>query len=670
MGNIINQLCNKSIIEYVPDLTLFGDGTYRCSCPIHHGDNATSFAVFPSGSFYCFACNAHGNNVIDYVMQRDNCSIDMAVATLCSDFGLEISADDKYHETKTLADKHYAWMRSMEKDRDKIIDYLRKRGLNDETIADYHLGYSAKLQAISIPMFDSFKRVAGFIYRYLNNTPKYKQSKNSDLLTKGEFLFGIPQAMKHLKDTKTLYLCEGAFDCMSGVQSGLCTVGYCGISVTERHVDLITKLIEPIKNSKVVLVPDNDGKASKFVIRAREFFRKRSPKTVVKVAQIQTEEKDFNEILANHKDITKCISIESLDLYCAKQIIAETDDREVQENDVLSFIKTVNNPLVKADIAEFLSDAWGRDISLVKELLSVQADTMDEKLNDIVSVEEAYAAFDKMDKGEHITTGFPNIDESITMIKTDVTMIAAYSFMGKTSTLCQMILNWCVKQKLRVVFFSLEMPRQRVMQTLVAQIVGIPKHKALEYIHAHRDVYQMICEKLSNHLYIVDRNDLSIDDIEDYIKVINTRIGPVDVAACDYFGYLRGTDTVEEQENTAKKMKAIAKRNNILFVMLSQLNKASQNKDNGRIPEPNASQIKGAGGQGASADTILLLWKADVDTSLSPIDREKNHNISYIKVGKARESKNGNTIFKMRYDPATSKVSEVVDENFLGADKK
>ena len=156
---------------------MFGDGTYRCSCPIHHGDNTTSFAVFPSGSFYCFACNAHGNNVIDYVMQRDNCSIDMAVATLCADLGLEISADDKYHETKTLADKHYAWMRSMEKDLDKVIGYLHKRGLSDETIASYHLGYSAKLQAISIPMFDCFKRVAGFIYRYLNNTPKYKQSK-------------------------------------------------------------------------------------------------------------------------------------------------------------------------------------------------------------------------------------------------------------------------------------------------------------------------------------------------------------------------------------------------------------------------------------------------------------------------------------------------------------
>lgn len=673
MSNIISQLNRRSLVEYVSDAVLQSDGTYRCVCPFHSGaTNPTSFAIFPStNTFYCFSCHEQGKGVISFVQHRDACTYMQAVKTLCDDFGLTIDSDDSFNAHMDIVQRNEVWARGMQRNLSSIYKYLKNRGFTDETIKLYGFGYSTKNHVLSIPMRDEFGRCVAFLYRHFDGNCKYKNSKNvPGLFVKGEFLYGINETIKNLRTTKSIMLCEGSLDAASATQQGLCCMAYCGISITRSHADKVTEILRPIKGGKVILVPDNDGKASKFVLRAREIFRKYHPQTVVKVAVIPDGNKDLNDMLVNGLDITKDCKYESLDYYCAKEIIKGESDKEVQEKLIVEYMKSVSNPVVRADIAEYLAKEWNRDVSLVRELLSVKEDTIDEKLKDFVTVEDAYTALDKMEEGKAITTGFMNIDDAITMIKTDVTMIAGYSFSGKTSTTCQMILNWCIKQKLKVLFFSLEMPRQRVMQVLVAQIMGIPRHKVLEFIHENRETYQTISDKLSDYLYIIDRNDLSIDDIESYLKIANTHIGQIDVVIVDYFGYLRHTDTVEEQESTAKKMKAIAKRNNILLVMLAQLNKASQNKDKGSIPEPNMNQIKGAGGQGASADTILLLWKADVDTSLSPIDREKNRNISYIKVGKARESKNGNTIFKMRYDPKTSKVSEVVDENFLGVDKE
>ena len=59
--NIIDVIRGKSLVEYIPDLKLQSDGTYRCACPIHGGDNPSTFVVFPDNKFYCFSRQASGD---------------------------------------------------------------------------------------------------------------------------------------------------------------------------------------------------------------------------------------------------------------------------------------------------------------------------------------------------------------------------------------------------------------------------------------------------------------------------------------------------------------------------------------------------------------------------------------------------------------------------------
>lgn len=61
------------------------------SCPFHKGDNTPSLRIYPA-SFYCFACNAHGD-VIDFVQRMEGCTFKEAFLSLGGDYGTGSNAD-------------------------------------------------------------------------------------------------------------------------------------------------------------------------------------------------------------------------------------------------------------------------------------------------------------------------------------------------------------------------------------------------------------------------------------------------------------------------------------------------------------------------------------------------------------------------------------------------
>lgn len=663
--SIIDTILSKSIIEYVPEATKFSDGSYRCACFLHGGDNPSALAFFPdTNKFYCFSCGAHGN-IINLVMERDGCTFNQAVHKLCEDFGLTISEDDDYKKHLSITERNGQWIEIMRGNLDKIKDYLYKRGLTDETIDAYKLGYSEKTKSLAIPMFDAWNRPVAFLYRYFEGKVKYKNSKNvKNLFEKGEFLFGQPQAQQHLKTTRTLMLAEGAFDCMSAVQQGNCCLAYCGISITRHHIDSIKDILAPITGSKVVLCPDNDGRASKFVTRARDLFKRYAPKVVVKVAIIPDPYKDFNDMLIAGVDIATTVKYEHIDKYCVRQVLMESDDREVQEQAVVSYMKSVDNPIVRADIAEFLAATWQRDVGIIRELLSIKEDTTEEKLADIYTVDRAYAQLEQKRSVDTFGLGYPNIDKTIQLERKNVVVLGAYSYTGKTDNLIEWILYWCVGLKKKVLFFTMEMPVEDIMKIIVAKIVRIERFKVRDYIAEHPETYQMICDKLRKYLFIVDRNGLTLDAMEDYVRLMMARDNAPEVVCVDYFQYLANVNTNEEQDREARKMKAFAKNLDVTLIMLSQLRKASQAREaDGKFHEPTQADLVGSGALGNSADYILLMWRPALNERLSPVDLEQQKYDTCVKITKAREVRNANLMYRLVYNPVTSRLTEKISDS-------
>ena len=162
--------------------------------------------------------------------------------------------------------------------------------------------------------------------------------------------------------------------------------------------------------------------------------------------------------------------------------------------------------------------------------------------------------------------------------------------------------------------------------------------------------------KLSEYLIVFDGNRYSIDDIERRIKLVNSRSllkGDVDVVIVDYFGYMSGTSTFEDASVSARKMKAIAKDNNVIMVMLSQLNRGSMASE-----EPTMQNLKSTGDLEASGDIVLLLWRPAKDPTLSLEEREKLLYVTRAKIDKARDGMFGPNVMEFTYNSDTSRLEE------------
>jgi DNA primase len=125
-----------------------------------------------------------------------------------------------------------------------------------------------------------------FLYRYFDKLPKYKNTKNNQLFTKNEYLYNIDKIQKLLKKNKRLWIMEGAFCAASCYQMGEAGLAYCGITFSKEHVEIIKNVTKHIEGVQIILVPDADGRAEKWVFRGRELFNKHYPTASIKVATI------------------------------------------------------------------------------------------------------------------------------------------------------------------------------------------------------------------------------------------------------------------------------------------------------------------------------------------------------------------------------------------------
>ena len=286
-------------------------------CPFH-ADTKPSFTVAPDkGIFHCFGCGV-GGNVFSFVMQYHRLSFPEAVAELARRYGIPItfrelgpeggkSAQKRQlmQEINTLAAGFYeATLKGPDGKAGR--DYLAKRGLTAEVIRDFHLGYAPgewdalrrhlqnrgiSLDAaqevgllvarptgghydrfrdrVMFPIMDRQGRVMAFGGRVVGEgEPKYLNSPESPLYSKGRHLFGTFQAQEALRQTGVALVVEGYLDMLAlrvhGIKGVVATMG---TALTKEQVRLLKSLA-----SKVVLVFDGDAAGARAMCRALPLF--------------------------------------------------------------------------------------------------------------------------------------------------------------------------------------------------------------------------------------------------------------------------------------------------------------------------------------------------------------------------------------------------------------
>lgn len=278
---------------------------FRALCPFHE-EKTPSFTVSPEkGIFHCFGCGV-GGNIFTFVMRIERLTFPEAVAFLAERCGLPLPSSFQKEKTSLgererllrlleAANRYYRACLKSDKGEETLQarEYLlRKRGLREETLATFSLGFCPSPGKGSIAfllkegfsgqeilragigvvtkrgeLLDRFRgritfalqdvqgRIIGFAGRILGEgEPKYVNSPESPLFTKGHHLYGLFAGKEAIAKSRSAILVEGYMDCLALFEHGIHNcVASMGTSLTREQAGLLKRYAD-----RVVLCYDAD----------------------------------------------------------------------------------------------------------------------------------------------------------------------------------------------------------------------------------------------------------------------------------------------------------------------------------------------------------------------------------------------------------------------------
>ena len=290
--------------------------TYFGLCPFHN-EKTPSFSVTPSKQmYYCFGCGA-GGNVFNFVMEYENYTFGEALQHLADRAGVQLPKIEYSREARQKAEERaalleinklaarYFYYQLRRESGKTAYAYLTGRGLSEETIKKFGLGYSDKFSddlykflksknysdtllrdsglfnvderhgmydkfwnRVIFPIMDVNNRVIGFGGRVMGDgKPKYLNSPETKIFDKSRNLYGLNVARTTRKNY--LILCEGYMDVISMHQAGFTNaVASLGTALTSGHASLLKRYTQ-----EILLLYDSDDAGVRAALRAIPILR-------------------------------------------------------------------------------------------------------------------------------------------------------------------------------------------------------------------------------------------------------------------------------------------------------------------------------------------------------------------------------------------------------------
>ena len=317
MSQVDDVRAAADIVKIVGDYVKLrkAGANYMGLCPFHQ-EKTPSFAVHPAKQiFHCFGCGV-GGDVFKFVMMIDNLTFPEALRRLAEKVGVTLSdtfGDATYdanarvraglYKMHEAAAKFFASQLSGTAEGRLARAYLEDRGLTDEVVGRFRLGYApADGQALTRHLagagyeselleksglvghdaernrhYDRFRRrivfpianesgkIVAFAGRALGDEqPKYLNSPETPIYTKSRLLYHLDRAAHAIRKADQVVLVEGYMDCIAVAASGIeNVVASCGTSLTESHIRILARYAR-----RVVVNYDPDAAGMAAVERA------------------------------------------------------------------------------------------------------------------------------------------------------------------------------------------------------------------------------------------------------------------------------------------------------------------------------------------------------------------------------------------------------------------
>ena len=283
-------------------------------------ERTPSFTVNDEKQFYhCFSTNKHGD-IFTFLVEVGGLSFPEAVEKLADEAGVQLrtfspAEEEKFNKSKKLYEaleisKSFFSSQIFDNDNSSALKYLKNRGLSNDIINSYEIGYAPKgnklekfliskgvsheimtlagmtikdenkkdnfydrfRNRIIFPIRDIRNRVVGFGGRVINaeDQPKYLNSPETPVFHKGGLLYNFSKIRPNIKNNDNLIVVEGYMDVVSLASKGLHNaVAPLGTALTETQLNLLWK-----ETDSPIICFDGDKAGKQASFRASEIALK------------------------------------------------------------------------------------------------------------------------------------------------------------------------------------------------------------------------------------------------------------------------------------------------------------------------------------------------------------------------------------------------------------
>jgi len=286
----------------------------KANCPFHN-EKTPSFIVSPDrGRWHCFGCG-EGGDIITFVMKYENLEFPEALRFLAEKAGVQLANINPQHQREfgilyDINEEAKSFFVEALKKNSAALNYLKTRGLTDETIKEFEIGFSPGGESLTLHLIQKKYAVAdavraGLLYRnsrglyrdrfdgrimfpILNHigktvaftgrvfgvsaenpdNPKYMNSPESPVFNKSRILYGLNKTKNDIAKTKIFVVVEGQMDFLMSWQCGIKNcVAVSGTGFTEQHLERLRKI-----SDTAIVSFDNDDAGRKALERTLSLF--------------------------------------------------------------------------------------------------------------------------------------------------------------------------------------------------------------------------------------------------------------------------------------------------------------------------------------------------------------------------------------------------------------
>lgn len=288
-----------------------------------------------------------------------------------------------------------------------------------------------------------------------------------------------------------------------------------------------------------------------------------------------------------------------------------------------------------------------KDKSKLQQAASFSEEVL-KKINMAISDKDAFRG---------ISSHFENLDRMLNGLhKSDLMLIAARPSLGKTAISMNIVANIIKKDPEKVIaVFSLEMAAEQLVQRLIATISNTSMkdgQRGSLSIDGLKKIYQANKIISNSKLFIDDSSMTNPGQILSKCRRLVKREGRIDLLVVDYLQLMVSNSSRDSRQEMvsefSRRMKIIAKELNVPLILISQLSRAVEKRDD-KIPQ--LSDLRESGSIEQDADIVMLLHK--------PENKEdENDTLRQLIIAKHRNGEVGSLYFRWKGDTLSFEPTE------------